>query len=149
MNKNVVKMLEEAYLSISSKKEKNNTPIDVGPMEEPAPGIDMNLKDREQESDNVSGLDKEAVGIPVITANMEDDNKGCGCEGAECDCNSNFDLEQEDEEDQMSIDNLNSIRESINKIGAFCAKGGHLEGWAQQKLAIAMDNLAEVSRRCY
>ena len=55
-------------------------------------------------------------------------------------------MEDECEEDEMAIDNLNSIRESIMKTAAFCASGGHLEAWQQQKLAIAMDNLASIAR---
>ena len=46
----------------------------------------------------------------------------------------------------MAIDNLSSIRESIIKIACHCGSGGQLESWAQQKLAIAMDNLAGIAR---
>ncbi len=53
---------------------------------------------------------------------------------------------EEDEEHEMAINNLNSIRESIVKIASHCATGEGLEAWAQQKLAIAMDNLASVAR---
>lgn len=55
--------------------------------------------------------------------------------------------DEESEEDEMVITNLDSIRESITKIASFCSCGGHLESWQQQKLAVAMDNLAEVARR--
>lgn len=63
-------------------------------------------------------------------------NSSCGCED-----------DSESEEEDMVIGNLDSIRESIMKISKFCGGGGHLEAWQQQKLAIAMDNLAEVARR--
>ena len=53
----------------------------------------------------------------------------------------------EEEIHDMNVDNLNSIRESISKIACLCAQGGSLEPWQQQKIAIAMDNLAEVARR--
>ena len=55
----------------------------------------------------------------------------------------------EEETHDMNVDNLNSIRESISKIAGVCAQGGSLEVWQQQKIAIAMDNLAEVARRIH
>ena len=141
MAKNDFHLLEEAYLSVS-KKAPSVSPIDdergpsvepneevnVGSMDEPAPGTDM-MPMINSEVTDVEQEDKDTTGMPVAMSS-------CGC-----------DLEQEDEEDQMSIGNLDSIRESIMKIASFCAQGGHLEIWAQQKLAIAMDNLAEVARR--
>jgi len=141
MSKKDSQLLEEAYLSIAKKtttapsdaettSTEPNEVVDVGPMDEPAPGVDMNMID--SEVSDVEPEDKDTTGVPV---SMTDEPS--------CDC----DMEQEDEEDQMSISNLSSIRESIVKIASFCAGGGHLETWAQQKLAIAMDNLAEVARR--
>ena len=47
----------------------------------------------------------------------------------------------------MTISSLHSLRESVMKIASFVISGGHLEPWQQQKLAIAMDGLAEVARR--
>jgi hypothetical protein len=141
MKLNDIQLLEEAYLSITKKVpavsdedkslESSETPlssrVEVGPMDEPA----------STGSEEVS---------PTLSTDMSAPmDSGCSCNG-ECSCNQ-VDLEQEDEEDQMAISNLNSVRESITKIAAFCASGGHLEIWAQQKLAIAMDNLAEVARR--
>jgi hypothetical protein len=137
MSKNDSQLLEEAYLSIAKKTtapsdaetvttEPNNV-VDVGPMDEPAPGVDMNMID--SEVSDIEPEDKDTTGTPVSMS-------------------VNHDIEQEDEEDQMSISNLSSIRESVVKIASFCAGGGHLETWAQQKLAISMDNLAEVARRC-
>ena len=135
--------LEEAYLSISKKTQtlpsdkeevttEPNEVVSAGPMDEPAPEVDMNMIDSEVE--DVAPEDKDTTGVPVsITAMGSEDNCGCG-------------HSEEDEEDEMSIDNLNSIRESIMKIAAFCGSGGHLEAWAQQKLAIAMDNLAGIAR---
>lgn len=55
----------------------------------------------------------------------------------------------EEEIHDMNVDNLNSIRESIAKIAGVCVQGGSLEPWQQQKIAIAMDNLAEVARRIH
>jgi len=62
---------------------------------------------------------------------------------------SSIELPEEEncEEHDMIIDNLNSIRESVTKIANFCVTGSTLEVWQSQKLAIAMDNLAEVARR--
>ena len=136
-------LLEEAYLSISKKSAsvpsdaeqlstEPNEIVSAGPMDEPAPGVDMDMIDSEVQ--DVNPEDKDTTGMPV----------SIGAMGAE---DSRLDVGDEDEEDSMSIDNLNSIRESIMKIASFCAGGNHLEPWQQQKLAIAMDNLAEVARR--
>ena len=147
MLNNDSQMLEEAYLSISKKTQTPdptnsevstdpNSVVNVGPMDEPAPGVDVNMADTDGGPD---AFDKDTTGVPV---SMDSADPSTACGGG-----TEVNLEQEDEEDQMSIENLNSIRESIVKIAACCASGGHLEIWAQQKLAIAMDNLAEVARR--
>jgi hypothetical protein len=150
MSKKDSQLLEEAYLSIAKKttaapsdaettSTEPNKVVDVGPMDEPAPGVDMNMID--SEVTDVEPEDKDTTGVPVSMS----EEPLCDCGSDSCNC----DMEQEDEEDQMSISNLSSIRESIVKIASFCAGGGHLEIWAQQKLAIAMDNLAEVARRLH
>lgn len=138
------KLLEEAYLSItkkradvpSDKKEEVSTEpnevVSAGPMDEPAPGVSMDMINSEVE--DVEPEDKDTTGIPV--------EMGMGGD-------PRLSEEDENEEDEMSITNLHSIRESIMKIAAYVATGGHLEPWQQQKLAIAMDNLAEVARRVY
>lgn len=142
MKKSEYELLEEAYLSVSNKNQTPETSsevstdpnpvVSVGPMDEPAPGVDVNVSEI---SPDTAGIDKDTTGVPVdMTAG---------------DAAPSVDLEQEDEEDQMSLENLNSIRDSIMKIAGACASGGHLEIWAQQKLAIAMDNLAEVARRLH
>lgn len=127
-------LLEEAYLSISKKAptvpsdEHNevsvepNEEVSVGSMDEPAPGVDMEMVEPQNEPSTEA-----AVAMTAVPAEEE-----CACE--------------ESEEIDMAIDNLNSIRESIMKIADHCGSGGHLETWAQQKLAIAMDNLAGVAR---
>jgi len=139
------KTLEEAYLSISKKspsvpseQEKVTTapssPVSVGSMDEPAPGVSMNMIDSEVQ--DVEPEDKDTTGAPVsLTAEMP--GEGCGCGAMECDC---------EEAHEMALDNLNSIRESIMKIAAYCASGERLEAWAHQKLAISMDGLASVAR---
>jgi hypothetical protein len=132
-------LLEEAYLSINKKmpslhsdKEtvttEPNDVVSAGAMDGPAPGIDMEMV----EPDKTPSTDS-PVKISIMPSPIEDE--GC-CE--EC--------SGEDEEIDMAIDNLNSIRESIMKIACHCASGAQLETWAQQKLAIAMDNLAGVAR---
>ncbi len=139
-------MLQEAYISISKKtatvptdKEPVSTEpneiVSTGPITEPAPGTDMDMIDSEVH--DVEPEDKDTTGIPV---NLDiEESPG----------DSRLSSEDESEEDEMTIDNLNSIRESIMKIAAYCASGDHLETWQQQKLAIAMDNLAEVARRLH
>ena len=136
-------LLEEAYLSISKKTPsvpsddeavttEPNEVVSAGPMDEPAPGVNMDMIDSEVA--DVAPEDKDTTGMPVSIGVMDSED-------------DRLDVEDEDEEDAMAIDNLNSIRESIMKIASHCGSGSHLEPWAQQKLAIAMDNLAEVARR--
>ena len=140
------KTLEEAYLSISKKTptlppdaEKvtsaPNSSVSVGSMDEPAPGVNMNMIDSEVQ--DVEPEDKDTTGSAVSMTTMETPEAECGCGSMDCDC---------EEAHEMSLDNLNSIRESIMKIAAYCAAGERLEAWAHQKLAIAMDNLAGVAR---
>ena len=138
-------LLEEAYLSVSKKspyvspdKEnigtEPNDVVSVGPMDGPAPGVSMDMID--SQIADVEPEDKDTTGMPVeIQADQTGDPR--------------LDLTDENEEDSMSIDNLHSIRESIIKIASFCATGNHLEPRQQQKLAIAMDNLADVARRIH
>jgi hypothetical protein len=142
MLRNDSKLLQEAYLSITKRKVEvpsdqetvttdPNEVVSAGPMDEPAPGVEMDMVDPE---------DNDTTGEPVDLM-MGDEEGMMG--------DPRMSGEDENEEDEMSIDNLNSIRESIMKIAACVAGGGHLEPWQQQKLAIAMDNLAEVARRLH
>ena len=137
--KDDVAVLEEAYLSISRKspmvssdKEPITTDagseVSVGPMDAPAPGSGM-----------------EAINSEVVdTAPSEKDTTGMAVAlGAE---EESLDHEDCDEAHEMALDNLNSIRESIMKIATKCASGESLQSWAHQKLAIAMDNLADIAR---
>ena len=127
--------LEEAYLSINKKMHslphdeetvttEPNDVVSAGAMDGPAPGVDMEMVEPD-ETPSTSA----PVKISVMASPIE--NEEC-CE--------------EDEEIDMAIDNLNSIRESIMKIACHCGCGKPLESWAQQKLAIAMDNLAGIAR---
>lgn len=141
-------LLEEAYLSISKKtpvvpsdKEmittNPNKLVSTGPMDEPAPGVSMNMINSEVE--DMDSKDKDTTGIPVtmVASEMEEEHHECSCGSEDCDC---------EEVHEMALDNLNSIRESIMKIASHCASGKHLEAWAHQKLAIAMDSLAGIAR---
>lgn len=137
-------MLQEAYIAIrksqNSNFENNDLPstdpnevVSAGPVDEPAPGVDMDMIDSEVEDTSPEEMD--TTGIPVsLTSEMPFEDP-------------RLSEEDENEEDEMAISNLNSIRESLMKIAAHVASGDHLEPWQQQKLAIAMDNLAEVARR--
>lgn len=138
MFKNENQLLEEAYLSIAKKSQQlpsdeetvgtqPNEVVSAGPMDEPAPGVGMDMINSE-----VMDTPEEDIDTTGVSLSMQDPR---------------LSEEDEDEEDDMSIDNLDSIRDSIMKIASHCAKGDHLEPWQQQKLAIAMDNLAEVARR--
>ena len=126
-------LLEEAYLSINKKMPSlpsdeesvtldANKVVSAGAMEEPAPGVDMEMVEPQETPSTDS-----PVKISVMASPIEDEEECC-------------------EEIDMAIDNLNSIRESIMKIACHCGSGGQLESWAQQKLAIAMDNLAGIAR---
>jgi hypothetical protein len=144
LNKDSI-LLEEAYLSVTKKSTSvpsdqetvttnPNEVVSAGPVNEPAPGVDMDMINSEVA--DVQPEDKDTTGMPVSMGDgeMEDPR---------------LSEEDENEEDGMSIENLNSIRESIMKIASHCGTGYHLEPWQQQKLAIAMDNLAEVARRLH
>jgi hypothetical protein len=135
-------LLERAYLTLSKvntpnldnvepEEEETEEIVSASPVSEPAPGIDMEMVDDEDSA--VSSEENDTTGIPVDMEQIADTG-------------ASHNAEEEHEEDEMAIDNLNSIRESIFKIASFCASGGHLETWQQQKLAIAMDNLAGVAR---
>lgn len=126
-------LLEEAYLSINKKMPSlpsdeesvtldANKVVSAGAMEEPAPGVDAEMVEPQETPSTDS-----PVKISVMASPVEQEEECC-------------------EEIDMAIDNLNSIRESIMKIACHCGSGGQLEAWAQQKLAIAMDNLAGIAR---
>ena len=131
-------LLEKAYLSISQRmpsvpsdeetiSAEPNEVVSSGPMDEPAPGTDTLMTEPEaSDMEMDSSVPSDDLGLNSGDERLND--------------------EDENEEDSMSIDNLNSIRESIMKVAKFCAGGGHLEPWQQQKLAIAMDSLAGVAR---
>ena len=145
MKKRENELLEEAYLSITKKPTTEATPeepVSVGPMDGPAPGVEATMVS--SDAAPVDSANNDTVGAPVDMMSSD-----CRCGQTPCMCDSEVDLQQEDEEDQMALDNLNSVRESIVKVASYCAGGGHLEIWAQQKLAIAMDNLAEIARRLH
>lgn len=116
--KNDEQLLAEAYLSIGK------------PMQSvPSDDVEMST----EPNDVVS---TEPVSEPVETTVMTPElEPACSCQDGE-----------HEEAIDMAINNLNSIRESITKIASFCATGEPLEAWAQQKLAVAMDNLAGVAR---
>jgi hypothetical protein len=142
-------LLSEAYLSIKKKAPATsldassdqistapNETVSVGPMEEPAPGVEMDMA---TEPPMDVSMEQPAPMAPE-TPMMSTDVSGCGC-GPGCNCNN-----EEDEAHEMALDNLGSIRDSIMKIASHCGAGEHLPAWSLQKLAIAMDNLADVAR---
>jgi hypothetical protein len=119
MKNNDVELLEKAYLSIKQ-------PVVSVPSDDEAVTVDM------QEPADMSLGSEEGE--------LHQDVESCGGD-------QDFIGQEESEEEDMAIGNLDSIRDSIMKISRFCGSGGHLVVWQQQKLAIAMDNLAEVARR--
>lgn len=144
LNKDSV-LLEKAYLAIKSplvqtpsdEKEENevtltreeNPMVSTDPVVEPAPsGEPMVSVGSAATTEPTATMTEPSMSEPSMT----DGSCSCG--------------EEENEEHEMTLDNLNSIRESIMKIAAYCGSGQGLEPWQQQKLAIAMDNLAGVAR---
>lgn len=126
-------LLEKAYLSISK-------PV-PGPSSEEMDHFD-HTEELLGDIDDGSEIADEPPMKPVSVVGSMGGCNSCGEEESE-----NMWGGEEDEEDEMTITNLDSIRDSVTKVASFCAGGGHLETWQQQKLAIAMDNLAEVARR--
>ena len=138
INKDLVAM-EEAYLSM--KKKISSVPSDdidvsTNPNEEiytgaevtePAPGT-IDTDPTAIDNPDTTGTPVDMSPVPLEDPTISDI--------------------ENDESHQMSIENLSSIRDSVLKIASRCASGDTLEAWAQQKLAIAMDNLSEVARRC-
>lgn len=138
-----IELLAEAYLAITKKTKQlpnenelpstePNETVSTGPVDEPAPGVEMEMETGDGE---INSADYDTTGVPV---NMEQSNEYE---------DPRLSTEDESEEDNMAVSNLASIKDSIMKIASSCANGYHLEPWQQQKLAIAMDNLAEVARR--
>ena len=131
-------LLQEAYLSVAQPKKpvipsdeeevttEPNEIVSAGPVDEPAPGVEVSMVEPQSEPS-----------VPGASVEMTPELAPAGEE---------MSSESEQEEHEMALDNLNSIRESIMKVASFCGAGGHLEPWQQQKLAIAMDNLAGVAR---
>lgn len=118
--------------------------VSSGPLKEPAPGVDIEMVSDDEPADDTVFMSGEEEVSPCEEIN--DDDNASLADILSSQTQTPHASEEEHEEDEMALDNLNSIRESINKIARFCSVGGHLETWQQQKLAIAMDNLAGVAR---
>lgn len=141
VNKDTV-LLEKAYLAV--KKPMVGVPSDEQSEEIMDASVDPSLDSMEptnaiQEPEASPSVEPNAMDVVSGMPTQEPVAPMAGAPEAGCDC-------EEDEEHEMAISNLNSIRESIMKIASHCATGEGLEAWAQQKLAIAMDNLASIAR---
>ena len=137
LNKDTV-LLEQAYLAIkkpmvtvpSDEREEDVMDASVDPtINSVEPGVSEPVT---ASSEPMGPVSNDVMSEPPVGAGVMEPETGCSCE--------------EDEAHEMSISNLNSIRESIVKIASHCAGGHKLEAWAQQKLAISMDGLAAVAR---
>ena len=132
-------LLERAYLSINQK----------------IPSVPSDEQEKDELSDEVNVLDNEDEEFSPEEETIEDvEGDSMPTETPMSITNPSIasaplsiDDCSDHETHDMNIDNLNSIRESVTKIATVCAQGGFLEVWQQQKIAIAMDNLAEVARR--
>jgi hypothetical protein len=150
---NKIRTLEEAYLSMVKRPALPSTDtegtVSTSPVKEIAPGVKVSVVDStEDESCDMCGDDtqcecsaeeSDTTGQPVTMGVV--DHEEHGMEG-----DSRFSANDEDEEDDMTIDNIHSIKESLMKISLAVAAGVHLEPWQQFKVAIVMDNLASVAR---
>lgn len=140
-------LLQEAYLSVLKKRitvpsdEEKVTPyanssVSTSPVRELAPSPEI---EDDYSEDEDSQEEHDTTGTPV---SMEIHNhKGSTMHG-----DGRFSVNDEDEEDDMTIDNVHAIKESLLKIAIAVTSGIHLEPWQQQKLAIVMDNLASIAR---
>lgn len=120
--------ITEAYLSVTGKTPKVPGDEPIAPGTEPNDTVSVGPMEPTSRETLANAIP------PTPTAGvMTPDNR--------------LDIGDEEEEDSLTIENLNSIRESIAKVACYCACGNHLEPWQQNKLAIAMDNLAEIARK--
>lgn len=149
--------LEEAYLSIKKSSYSEPKSVSTNPVKEIAPGLKINTLEPDAEHEELEDsndmhcsdcgeLDCECehgssdtTGHPVTMGNL--DHPEHGVEG-----DLRFSTDDEDEEDDITVDNIHSIKESLMKIAVAVASGVHLEPWQQFKLAVVMDNLASVAR---
>lgn len=148
-----IRTLEEAYLSILKKPalspENTETNVSTSPVKEIAPGLKVNTVEPSEDHHKCSVCDSEQCECAseesdttgqTLTMGMVN-NDDHGMQG-----DVRFSANDEDEEDDMTIDNLFSIKESLMKISLAVSAGVHLEPWQQFKVAIVMDNLASVAR---
>jgi hypothetical protein len=153
--------LEEAYLSVAKNPlsyPDRKKDVSTSPVREIAPGLkistiepdeeDMDItEDGEHVGCNSCGTaecncdheESDTTGHPITMGAV--DHPEHGMEG-----DSRFSTSDEDEEDDITVDNIHSIRESLLKISMAVAAGVHMEPWQQFKIAVVMDNLASVAR---
>lgn len=151
--------LEEAYLSVTKNSlsyPDSKKTISTSPVKELAPTLSVDTHEPVDELDtqhdeeygcdscgqsdcNCGSSDSDTTGHSLAMGMM--DHPEHGMEG-----DSRFSTNDEDEEDDITVDNIHSIKESLMKISMAVASGVHLEPWQQFKLAVVMDNLASVAR---
>ena len=133
-------LLERAYLAVGkpvpgipSDEEPVTGPLSTSPVKELAPNIKFGAPSPELETAGVEGFeaDEDPGESAADVLELEEEPAG---------------VEDDNEAHELALDNLNSIRESVTKIAMHCASGACLEAYQQQKLAIAMDNLACIAR---
>ena len=143
-------LLQEAYLSVLKKKNvvpsdkemvttDANHSVSTSPVREFAPKHHEEDDYREEFPEEYSSEEGDTTGTPV-SMEIHDD------QGSKMHGDGRFSVNDEDEEDDMTIDNVHSIKESLLKIAMAVSSGVHLEPWQQAKLAIVMDNLASIAR---
>jgi hypothetical protein len=158
-------LLEKAYLSINQKLQ--SVPSDLPKKEKSEDEIEVpsELKVSSPEEDTIENAEDRTIKItsevpsaehPTEPLAIQPSPSGCPCcsQDGECGCTQSNNARGCSLDDccdehghDINVDNLNSIRESVIKIAMICSMGAELESWQQQKIAIAMDNLAEVARR--
>lgn len=128
-------LLERAYMSIS-KPIPGPEPTEVDDELQPFDDKEPSFGPDDMEPLDVVADTKPEIGavVTTMTSSPSDDRLEVG---------------DENQEDELAISNVKSIASDIARIcDHLCVEGGHLEPWAQQSIAIAMDSIAEVARRC-
>lgn len=151
--------LQEAYLSVIKKTlpaptNVQRAPVSTSPVREIAPGLKTQTHSPYEEESGCemcgeqgcecSAEENDTTGQPVAMQVVHGHDEESDSHHMEGDVR--FSTSDEDEEDDMTIDNIHSIKDSLMKISLAVASGVHMEPWQQTKLAIVMDNLASIAR---
>lgn len=125
-------LISEAYLSAIQKIK--NVPTD--PATEDIARVNPEVTDRENVEQHAT-----VVSVPAGPEAM-----GAMDQGSGCGCGSSDQAHEESEEHWMVRSNLFSLYSNAKKIHNLAQTGIDLEPWAQQKLAVAADQVEAVMK---